>query len=356
MRRSKLSHSLVAGVLVLAMAASITGLMGAPGVTINLVSPKAGARVSGVVDIQASIRASADITYVLFGVDGDRPYSTNSAPYIFELDTRTLADGAHRIFVEAYDRYGMVGSSKTITIYVRNGSAAVAQAQKPTATRLAAAPSADSATRVAAERATEPKRDTAAVSGESRTAAPAGPAAGRGPLPEPVHTAVQPQVPPMRPTGPAGLATASAPSAAVSDLPPAPRRLADRTRGHTVVLNGRPVECDVATDIVKGRMRVGFRAIFERLGAAVSWIPETRTAKSVQPAMEVEVSIGQRLARVNGREVDIGMPAFIREGRTTIPLRFFANATGSALHWDGTTRIATVGAKAIAIADRSSVD
>ena len=123
-----------------------------------------------------------------------------------------------------------------------------------------------------------------------------------------------------------------------------------------LTLNGRPVEFDVATDIVKGRMRVGFRAIFERLGGAVSWIPETRTAKSVQPAMEVEVSIGQRFARVNGREVDIGMPAFIREGRTTIPLRFFATATGSALHWDGTTRIATVGAKAIAIADRSSVD
>ena len=76
MRRSKLSHSLVAGVLVLAMAASITGLMGAPGVTITIASPKAGARVSGVVDIQASIRASTDITYVLFGVDGDRPCST----------------------------------------------------------------------------------------------------------------------------------------------------------------------------------------------------------------------------------------------------------------------------------------
>jgi hypothetical protein len=159
-----------------------------------------------------------------------------------------------------------------------------------------------------------------------------------------------------RPMAPASQAVARAPSEAVTAVAALPDRAVDRTRGHTVVLNGRPVAFDVAPIITKGRMRVGFRAMFEQIGAVVSWTPETRTAKSVQPALEVEVPIGQRVARVNGRDADLGMPAVIRSGRTIVPLRFFAATTGSALDWNAETQTASVWEKAVAIAERSRAD
>jgi len=78
MRRSKRSYSLLAGILAVAMVVSVTGLFGASGTTVRITSPASGARVSGSVDIQVSIKTTADVSYVLFGIDGTRPYSTNS--------------------------------------------------------------------------------------------------------------------------------------------------------------------------------------------------------------------------------------------------------------------------------------
>lgn len=337
MRRSSWSHSLVAAILVLAMVGSISGLFGAPAATIRITSPAAGARVAGAVEVRASIRTDASIAYVVLGVDGGRPQSTNSAPYVFTLDTRTLSDGAHRIFVEAYDRYGLLGSSKVITIHINNGSAPAVEAQQTPTTQVAAKPGGESPDRTPAKH--EARADTEVVS-------------PRGPLPEPTRTAAKRDLSATRPDVPALQATARIPSGPLSDAPPKPHRLADRTRGHTVVLNGRPIEFDVAPYIADDRMRVGFRAMFERTGAEVSWIPETRTARSEHRSLQVDVLVGSRLARVNGREVDIGMPALIRQGRTMIPVRFFAAATGSAVYWDGETRTASVEGRALAIAGR----
>jgi len=340
------------------MVGSITGLFGAPGATIRITSPAPGARVSGYVDIQASIKTTADVAYVLFGIDGSRPYSTNSTPYVFELDTRTLADGRHQIFVEAYDKYGMLGSSKTITIYVKNGSSSAVQARtQPPATQVATKPKAESAARVAARQTTEERAKTMSAAAAAPTSGSMSPpAAVRGPRPEPVRTAAEPRVSATRPTVPALQAIARTPSEPLSATPSLRDRAVARTRGHTVVLNGRPVEFDVAPAITNGRMRVGFRAMFEAIGAAVSWAPETRTARSVQPALKIEVPIGQHLARVNGRETDLGTRAIIRDGRTIVPLRFFTATTGSAVHWDGATQVATVQTRAFAVAARSSED
>lgn len=356
MHRPKWFHSLLAGTLILAMVASISGLLGAPGTTIRITSPTAGARVSGAIDVQASVKSTADVSYMLFGVDGDRPSSTNSTPYVFHLDTRTLTDGPHRIFVEAYDRYGMIASSEVITIHVKNGSASAVQASKPPATRVAARPEAESAARVAARRTTESAKTASAAATTPRSAAVSPATSVAGPRPEPVRTAAQPRAAASRPTVPALEAVARAPSEALTAAPAAPPRPVDRTRGHTVVMNGRAVEFDVAPRIKDGRMRVGFRAVFENTGGVVSWTSKTRTATSAQPGLTVEVSIGDRVAKVNGRDVDVGMSPVIKQDRTIVPLRFFAQATGSALNWNGATRVATVSTRPLAVAERSAED
>ena len=173
MRQTTASRPLVAGVLVLAMVVSLTGILVAAGTSIRIASPTSGARVSGIISIQASVRTDERVSYVILGIDQDRPQSSNSAPYTFQLDTRELTDGQHRIFVEAYDRYGLVGSSSVISIYVKNGSSAQ-QVKKQPATRVAAAKPAAAPVKVAKAPAAPPVRAAASsAAGARTTAAPA---------------------------------------------------------------------------------------------------------------------------------------------------------------------------------------
>jgi hypothetical protein len=329
------------------MVVSITGLFGAPGASIRITSPSAGAKVSGLVDIRASISGSPETSYVILGVDNERPSSTNSSPYVFELDTRTLPDGPHRIFVEAYDRYGLVGSSKVITIYVNNGWSAPAPAVKEPPQRVATQPRPQAAPKVAVS----PAKPAAPAAVAPAAAAP--PAAPRGPLPEPMRIAAEPAPSTAAVPGLTFRTPRSTAAGPLADTPRAPVRPVNLVRGHTVVLDGRPVSFDVAPRIVNDRLQVGFRAMFESTGAVVSWDPANRTAHSVRDGLKVEVCIGERRARVNDREIQMALPAVIEQGRTMVPVRFVAAAAGAMVNWDSDTRIATLNTSPLTIAERA---
>jgi uncharacterized protein YrrD len=121
-----------------------------------------------------------------------------------------------------------------------------------------------------------------------------------------------------------------------------PKIAARAVRGHTVVVNGRPVQFDVAPAVVNGQLQVAFRAVFESQGSKVTWNAASRTARSVNGALVVEVPVGKREAQVSGKTVDMGIRASITSGRTMIPVRFFATAVGAAVSWDSETRTAMV--------------
>jgi hypothetical protein len=366
MRRSVLSRPVIAGLLVVAMMLSLTGLLGAAGTSIRITSPVSGAHVSGIVKVQASIRSDVRISYVILGVDNDRPQSSNSAPYSFQIDTRELADGAHRVFVEAYDRYGLVGRSSVTTLYVRNGSSPARQVKKEPATRVASRPSAPAVStakaepkppaRAVAARDVAPARTIPSPAASSDQAAASPVVSGRGPLPAPTQSVAEPAIAAARPAAPSTPARKSVASPPIGSRPPAPQIAASRVRGHTVLLNGRAVEFDVAPRIVKGRMHAPFRSMFESQGARVTWDSENKTARSVKGALTVEVPIGERMAMVNGAPVDMGANASIRKGRTIVPVRFFGEAVGANVHWDSATRTAMVQMRDRQIAERPAQD
>jgi len=369
MRQPGRSRPLVAGVLVLAMVVSLTGMLVAAGTSIRIASPASGARVSGIISIQASVRTDDRISYVILGIDQDRPQSSNSAPYTFQLDTRELTDGRHRIFVEAYDRYGLVGSSSVITIYVNNGSSMQQVKQQP-ATRVAAARPAAAPVKVAQAPAAPAVRTAASSAADARTAAsPADVEAasavapmmsGRGPLPAPTHAAADTTIAPTHPASASAPARRAAASGPIGSAPPMPQTAAATPRGtvrsHTVVLNGRAVEFDVAPQIIDGRMRVAFRSVFESDGGKVTWDARSKTAKSVKGSLEVKVPIGKRVAQVNGRDVDMGVAASITKGRTIIPVRFFGEAVGARVSWDAATQTALLHTPERTIAERFPED
>jgi hypothetical protein len=374
MRRAHIRQSLIAGLLVLAMVVSITGIFAASGANVRITAPRAGAKVSGVLQVNAAVKNAGKVAYVILGVDENRPFSSNAAPFTFEIDTTALSDGAHRVFVEAYDNYGLVATSKVITVYVKNGSAPapMVQARKAPATRVAAkpkpaAPVAKATPASPTAKAVQPSPATRVAGGSSAgavtvdaladarsTSATAPTLSGRGPLPEPSHSTQVARMSPARPSAAETGARMSFASGAASDLPPAVRSAEGRVRGHTLVMNGQPVQFSVGPFIESGRMKVGFRGMFQHMGAKITWQRHARVARSVKGSHTIEVAVGSNLAKVNGKTVDMGTAASIRESRMMIPLRFFAQVTGAALNWDHSTKVANLKVDNRALAERPS--
>ncbi len=108
------------------------------------------------------------------------------------------------------------------------------------------------------------------------------------------------------------------------------------------MLNGRAVQFDVSPRLVDGRLEAGFRSLFQSQGARVTWNQQAKVARSVSGTLTVEVPVGKQMAKVNGMLFDMGARASVIQGRTMIPVRFFASAVGAGLYWDSETRTALV--------------
>ncbi|MDH7479437.1 MAG: phosphodiester glycosidase family protein [Syntrophomonadaceae bacterium] len=105
-----------------------------------------------------------------------------------------------------------------------------------------------------------------------------------------------------------------------------------------VYLNGQRVYFEVAPINQNGRVLVPVRKLFEALGAEVEWNGETRTVSAVQGQTRVDLPIGKKTARINGKSVQIDAAAIIVENRTMVPVRFISQALGAKVWWDAATQ------------------
>jgi len=313
-RRSRLLLPLVA------LVSSGTVLLGA-GDAVRISSPAHKSRVSGTIAVTAEVTTSAPVAYVLLVVDGTRPASTNSLPATFQLDTRELSDGPHVVSAEAYAGFQMIAASKAITIYVDN----------------------QTGPQVAAKQRSMPKTATAASALNASRTVGCAPPVSTGGITEPMGAKREPARQSSLTGSLVPVASQDSDMAEAADAVPSPGM-------PMVVVNGRPLVADVTPTLVKGQMHTGFRALFTATGARIDWLPQQRIARCVTDSLVVEVPIGSRVATVNGRHVDMGAVATIKKGRTMVPIRFFAQVTGSRVSWDARTRVASVQTPSRAVA------
>ncbi|MDO4540381.1 MAG: N-acetylmuramoyl-L-alanine amidase [Syntrophomonadaceae bacterium] len=106
----------------------------------------------------------------------------------------------------------------------------------------------------------------------------------------------------------------------------------------TVLLNGQAMSFEVAPIIENGRTLVPLRAIFEALGATVSWDEATRTVTAAKGETVIVLPIGSLSPTVNGVAYPLDTAATIVNDRTLAPLRFVGEALGSTVSWDDATR------------------
>ncbi|MBE7052650.1 MAG: hypothetical protein E7391_00040 [Ruminococcaceae bacterium] len=110
----------------------------------------------------------------------------------------------------------------------------------------------------------------------------------------------------------------------------------------SVIVNGKKLVMDQSPIIVEGRTLVPLRAIFEALGATVEWDDATKTASGKLGAKTVSLQINNTVAKVNGADVTLDVPAQIVNSRTLVPVRFISESLGALVGWNGDTRTVTV--------------
>lgn len=106
----------------------------------------------------------------------------------------------------------------------------------------------------------------------------------------------------------------------------------------SVFFNDEPLVFHVDPLIENGTTLVEFRPLFERIGLDIRWHDETRTIAGTKDGLQIELAIGSREARVNGRTIILDAAPKIVGDRAVVPLRFVGEAAGSDVRWNGATR------------------
>ena len=102
-----------------------------------------------------------------------------------------------------------------------------------------------------------------------------------------------------------------------------------------ILINNHFLECDQPPVIKDNRTLVPMRAIFEALGAEVSWDESTKTATGTKDGKEVSVSVSENSISINGEKKEIDVPAQIIGDRTMVPVRAISEAFDCSVQWNG---------------------
>ncbi|MEQ8236835.1 MAG: copper amine oxidase N-terminal domain-containing protein [Syntrophomonadaceae bacterium] len=101
-----------------------------------------------------------------------------------------------------------------------------------------------------------------------------------------------------------------------------------------ITLDGRPLAFDVPPRFENGTALVPVRAIFEALGASVSWDEAAQKVTAVKGTTEVILTVGENTAYRNGASITLSTPAQVVDDRTLVPLRFVSEAFGAQVSWN----------------------
>lgn len=127
-----------------------------------------------------------------------------------------------------------------------------------------------------------------------------------------------------------------------------------------VYVNGTAVDFDTAPEIVNGRTFVPMRAIFEAMGAEVTWSDARREAVAELGASEVVLKIDSNIGLHNTDAAVLDAAPYIKQERTMLPLRYLSESLGYKVEWDNSARSVSISSekktdsKAVAISGNAA--
>jgi len=122
---------------------------------------------------------------------------------------------------------------------------------------------------------------------------------------------------------------------------PLPASAEDAAAVH-VYLQQEKLQWEQPAYIEQGNTMVPMRALFEKLGFAVTWDQATQTAKAKKGDLAISLTIHKSTAEVNQATYYLEVAPRINNGSTFIPLRFVSEAAGADVAWDDSTRTVSI--------------
>lgn len=110
-----------------------------------------------------------------------------------------------------------------------------------------------------------------------------------------------------------------------------------------ITVRGVIIECDVPPVIIDGRTLIPVRAVMYGLGAEVKWDELARTVTVTRNSKTITLNLVSGAAFVNGRKIELDVPAQIIKNRTFVPLRFIAESLGEKVEYVEETREIHIG-------------
>lgn len=116
----------------------------------------------------------------------------------------------------------------------------------------------------------------------------------------------------------------------------------------TVTVNNENLVTSVSPEIVNGRTMLPMRAIFESLGAKVTWIEKDRlifaTRNDTFMTLQIEnpEMVVQKIGNEESVSVSLDTAPYIKEGHTLVPVRAVAEALSAKVEWVDETRTVVI--------------
>jgi len=102
------------------------------------------------------------------------------------------------------------------------------------------------------------------------------------------------------------------------------------------------VTLDVPAQIIGDRTMVPLRAIFEALGAEVTWDSDTRTVTSAKGDITIKLTIDSDTLYKNDEAITLDVPGQITNDRTLVPVRAISESFGCKVEWEPVTQLVTI--------------
>jgi N-acetylmuramoyl-L-alanine amidase len=105
----------------------------------------------------------------------------------------------------------------------------------------------------------------------------------------------------------------------------------------TVKINGQPIYVDSAPYLKNNRTFVPVRFVAEAFSMEVEWIQDEKKTILKDETKTIEMQLNSNKLIVNGEEITMDATVEGVDGRTMVPIRYFAELMGFAIEWDDAT-------------------
>ncbi len=101
--------------------------------------------------------------------------------------------------------------------------------------------------------------------------------------------------------------------------------------------NGQKVGGNVSSLLIGDTTVTALRFLFEQNGGKLEWNAQKQEVIARKGTSTIHIKIGSKVATVDNKQVMMQLAAFLFEGRTMVPARFFEEGLNAQVEWDPTS-------------------